>query len=48
MTLAQAITMTLNRVGLLTTNTTYKDQARLYLNMAAGVRRDWWQVVVAA
>lgn len=47
MTLAQAITMTLNRVGLLTTNTTYKDQARLYLNMAAKrvsgeIGGKWW------
>ena len=47
MTLAQAITMTLNRVGLLPTNTTYKDQARLYLNMASKrvsgeIGGKWW------
>jgi|TARA_R100001530_G_scaffold135636_1_gene113352 hypothetical protein len=47
MTLAQAITMTLNRVGLNPTTTAYKDQARLYLNIVAKricgeVGGKWW------
>ena len=35
MTLATAISMVLSRAGLDTTNATYKDQARIYLNTAA-------------
>ena len=47
MTLTQAITMTLNRVGLNPTTTAYKDQARLYLNMTAKrisgeIGGKWW------
>jgi hypothetical protein len=46
-TLAQAITMTLNRVGLNPSTTAYKDQARLYLNVAAKrisaeIGGKWW------
>ena len=45
MTLAQAITMTLNRAGLNSSTTSYKDQARLYLNIIAkrvAGRTKWW------
>ncbi len=45
MTLAQAITMVLNRVGLDTTNSDFKDQARNYVNLTAAeiaALVDWW------
>jgi len=45
MLLSEAITMTLRRTGLNTTNTSNKNQARLYLNAAANRivgRARWW------
>ena len=47
MTLATAIAMVLSRAGLKTTNPTYKDQARIYLNTAATsivglMGSKWW------
>ena len=45
MTLTEAYTMALKRVGLDETSTTFKDQMRLYLNMGAkelGALADWW------
>lgn len=47
MTLQQAYELLLKRVGLDESNTTFKDQARIYLNIAAkelgGVAKWWWQ-----
>jgi len=45
MTLGEAITMVLNRVGLDTTNTDFKDEARNYINLTAvevSALVDWW------
>ena len=46
MTLSDAITMTLDRVGLDSTNTTFKNRARQYLNMTAieiaNLLKWWW------
>ena len=45
MTLGEAMEMLLKRVGLDDTNTTFKSQARRYLNMSAkelGGQADWW------
>ena len=45
MTLGDAITMVLNRVGLDTTNTDFKNEARSYINLTAveiSALVDWW------
>ena len=45
MTLGEAITMVLNRVGLDTTNVDFKNEARNYINLTAveiSALVDWW------
>ena len=45
MTLGEAITMVLNRVGLDTTNADFKNEARNYINLTAAeiaALVDWW------